>query len=119
MRGINTKATAKHDDSPVADEVEGEDVTKEDAEEEWEKGIPPFVRKLTKMVSENPDAIDWTPSGSFIVKEIDAFGSTLLPKYFKSIKFCSFVRFVLYWVVVDELSLASRWCKLSICTSIL
>lgn len=24
-----------------------------DNEEEWEKGVPPFVRKLTKMVSEN------------------------------------------------------------------
>jgi hypothetical protein len=60
--------------------------------EDWEKGIPPFVRKLTKMVGENPDQIDWSNSGSFLVREIDSFSSTLLPKYFKSIKFCSFVR---------------------------
>lgn len=73
-------------------EIEAEDNTKDDIIEDWEKGIPPFVRKLTKMVGENPEAIDWTNSGSFMVKEIDSFSSSLLPRYFKSIKFCSFVR---------------------------
>jgi len=74
-------------------EIEGEDASaKDEIAEDWEKGIPPFVRKLTKMVGENPDAIDWTAGGSFLVKEIDSFSSVLLPKYFKSIKFCSFVR---------------------------
>lgn len=61
-------------------------------EEEWEKGVPPFVRKLTKMVSENKNVFVWTPEGSFIVKDPDNFSGSVLPKYFKSIKFCSFVR---------------------------
>jgi len=81
------KGSAEHEDE------DHEDTTnKDEVEEEWEKGIPPFVRKLTKMVGENVEAIDWTSSGSFIVKDIDYFSATLLPKYFKSIKFCSFVR---------------------------
>lgn len=70
---------------------EGEDVGVE-LEEGFDKGIPPFVRKLTKMVGENPGAIGWTPSGSFLVNNIDTFSVNVLPKYFKSIKFCSFVR---------------------------
>jgi len=80
------KGIAEHEDE------DHEEIVKDEVEEEWEKGIPPFVRKLTKMVGENVESIDWTSGGSFIVKDIDYFSATLLPKYFKSIKFCSFVR---------------------------
>lgn len=47
-----------YDDS-VEDDIYVQDTGEEDPaiipqnEEDWEKGIPPFVKKLTKMVSEN------------------------------------------------------------------
>lgn len=44
----------QHDDSVEdAADVPEEDDNQVDNEEEWEKGVPPFVKKLTKMVSEN------------------------------------------------------------------
>lgn len=44
----------------VEDDIYVQDVPPEDDphnEEDWEKGIPPFVKKLTKMVGENKSII--------------------------------------------------------------
>jgi len=82
-----------HDD----DSIDGEDfeddvVNATRDEEEWDKGVAPFVKKLTNLVSENKDQVEWSKEGSFMVKDIDTFSSVLLPKYFKAIKLCSFIR---------------------------
>jgi len=84
-----------HDDESVDGEEFEEEVVSphgSNHEEEWDKGVAPFVKKLTALVKENKDQVDWTKDGSFMVKDIDTFSSVLLPKYFKAIKLCSFVR---------------------------
>jgi len=84
-----------HDDESVdGEEIEEEAISPQGSRDEgdWDKGVAPFVKKLTNLVSENRDQVDWTKDGSFVVKDIDIFSSSLLPKYFKAIKLCSFVR---------------------------
>ncbi|KAF0446490.1 hypothetical protein F8M41_002899 [Gigaspora margarita] len=58
-------------------------------------GGPDFVRKLFKMLEDSSysDVVSWGANGdSFVVKEIDAFTKTILPRHFKHSNFASFVR---------------------------
>ncbi|KAG9286024.1 hypothetical protein G9A89_022700 [Geosiphon pyriformis] len=58
-------------------------------------GGPDFVKKLFKMLEDQSfnDIVSWGISGdSFVVKEIDAFTKTILPRHFKHSNFASFVR---------------------------
>jgi len=55
----------------------------------------PFIGKLIEILNDesNSNIISWNYSGtSFIVKDPDAFSQVILPKYFKSNNFNSFVR---------------------------
>lgn len=47
------EALSKTYDDAVDDIPEEEEPQQEVGEEEWEKGVPPFVKKLTKMLTEN------------------------------------------------------------------
>ncbi|CAJ0746540.1 14383_t:CDS:2 [Entrophospora sp. SA101] len=54
-----------------------------------------FVKKLYKMLEDDTynDIVCWGVDGnSFVVKEIDAFTKTILPRHFKHTNFASFVR---------------------------
>jgi osomolarity two-component system response regulator SKN7 len=56
---------------------------------------PDFVKKLFKMLEDDSynDIVSWGINGdSFVVKEIDAFTKTILPRHFKHSNFASFVR---------------------------
>ncbi|PKY53864.1 hypothetical protein RhiirA4_47244 [Rhizophagus irregularis] len=58
-------------------------------------GGPDFVKKLFKMLEDESysDIVSWGINGdSFVVKEIDAFTKTILPRHFKHSNFASFVR---------------------------
>ena len=47
------------------------------------------------MLEENtyPDIVSWSPKGDcFVIKELDAFTKTILPRMFKHSNFASFVR---------------------------
>ncbi|CAG8444889.1 5584_t:CDS:10 [Ambispora gerdemannii] len=58
-------------------------------------GGPDFVKKLFKMLEDESysDKVSWGVNGdSFVVKEIDAFTKTILPRHFKHSNFASFVR---------------------------
>ncbi|CAG8485191.1 6377_t:CDS:2 [Ambispora leptoticha] len=58
-------------------------------------GGPDFVKKLFKMLEDESysDIVSWGVNGdSFVVKEIDAFTKTILPRHFKHSNFASFVR---------------------------
>lgn len=72
--------------------VEVEEEPYSEPQEEWEKDIPPFLRKLSTMVNDNRDAFVWKADGSLVVKNPDFLNTHLLPTYFQSIKACSFVR---------------------------
>ncbi|CAJ0846085.1 21382_t:CDS:2 [Entrophospora sp. SA101] len=52
-----------------------------------------FVKKLYKMLEDDTynDIVCWGVDGnSFVVKEIDAFTKTILPRHFKHTNFASF-----------------------------
>ncbi|TFK64861.1 hypothetical protein BDN72DRAFT_881277 [Pluteus cervinus] len=54
-----------------------------------------FVKKLYKMLEDKSveDVVSWSPDGdSFIVKDMNEFTKTVLPKMFKHSNFASFVR---------------------------
>ncbi|CAI2179606.1 17003_t:CDS:2 [Funneliformis geosporum] len=58
-------------------------------------GGPDFVKKLFKMLEDDSynDVVSWGVNGdSFVVKEINAFTKTILPRHFKHSNFASFVR---------------------------
>ncbi|CAB4414453.1 unnamed protein product [Rhizophagus irregularis] len=59
------------------------------------QGVPAFLKKLYKMVSDprSNDLITWSGAGnSFIVKKPQEFAKEILPKFFKHNNFSSFVR---------------------------
>jgi hypothetical protein len=52
-----------------------------------------FVSKLYEMVNSSNENVCWTEDGcSFFIEEPDVFTSEIIPQYFKSQKFSSFVR---------------------------
>ena len=59
------------------------------------KGTSDFVKKLFSMLDDKAyeSVVAWSPSGeSFIVKDMNEFTKTVLPKMFKHSNFASFVR---------------------------
>jgi len=60
----------------------------------WDDGVATFIKSLLHMLQdpENTEVIYWTKRGSFIVRDCSEFETRILPKYFKTSKFCSFVR---------------------------
>ncbi|KAK7692816.1 hypothetical protein QCA50_004451 [Cerrena zonata] len=73
---------SKSDDSPHEDE-ESQSTTSE------------FVKKLYKMLEDSSysNVVSWTPRGdAFVVKDMNEFSLTILPRTFKHSNFASFVR---------------------------
>eukprot|EP00954_Amorphochlora_amoebiformis_P027025 1382790-Amorphochlora_amoeboformis.AAC.2 len=66
-----------------------------DSQSEEEKPVPPFLLKTYEMVNDNKtdDIISWTPKGdAFVVKKQHQFSTEVLPNYFRTNCFSSFVR---------------------------
>ncbi|KAJ7896319.1 HSF-type DNA-binding-domain-containing protein [Mycena olivaceomarginata] len=93
LSNVRTQSRAGHEDFAVSSKLASKPSRKE--HDSSESQTQDFVKKLYKMLEDNTlrDVISWGAQGnSFVVKDVNEFTVSILPRIYKHSNFASFVR---------------------------